>query len=47
MIFTLKAQSLFLYGFKTFVKLQFFNRYVDGYYDRSRITCRSYNRTSS
>ena len=39
MTFTLKAQSLFFYGFKTFVKVQFINGYADGCHDTSCITC--------
>ena len=35
----LKAQSLFFYGFKTFVKVQVINGYADGYHDTSCITC--------
>ena len=44
--FTLKAQSLFFYGFKTFVKVQLINGYADGCHDTSCITL-SYNCTSS
>ena len=33
MTFTLKAQSLFIDGFKTFVKVQLINRYADGCHD--------------
>ena len=39
MTFTLKAQSLFFYGFKTFVKVQLINGYADGCRDTSCITC--------
>ena len=39
MTFTLKAQSLFFYGFKTFVKIQLINGYADGCHDTSCITC--------
>ena len=39
MTFTLKAQSLFFYGFKTFVKVQLINDYADGCHDTSCITC--------
>ena len=40
MTFTLKAQSLFFYDFKTFVKIQLNNGYyADGYHDTSCITC--------
>ena len=43
MTFTLKAQSLFFYGFKTFVKVQLINGYADGCHDTnvytSCITC--------
>ena len=35
----LKAQSLFFYGFKTFVKVQVINGYADGCHDTSCITC--------
>ena len=38
MTFTLKAQSLFFYDFKTFVKVQFINGYADGCHDTSCIT---------
>ena len=38
MTFTLKAQSLFFYGFKTFVKVQLINGYADGCHDTSCIT---------
>ena len=46
MTFTLKAQSLFFYGFKSFVKVQLINGYADGCHDTSCITC-LYNSTSS
>ena len=39
MTFTLKAQSLFFYGFKTFVKIHVCFRYADGCHDTSCITC--------
>ena len=39
MTFTLKAQSLFFYAFKTFVNIQLINRYADGCHDTSCITC--------
>ena len=39
MTFTLKAESLFFYGFKTFVKVQLINGYADGCQDTSCITC--------
>ena len=37
--FTLKAQSLFFYGFKTFVKYYILNNYVDRCYDVHCLTC--------
>ena len=39
MTFSLKAQSLFFHGFKTFVKIQLINGYADGCHDTSCITC--------
>ena len=39
MTFTLKAQSLFFYDFKTFVKVQFINGYTNGCHDIFCITC--------
>ena len=39
MTFTLKAHSLFFYGFKTFVKVQLINGYADFCHDTSCITC--------
>ena len=36
---TLKAQSLFFYGFKTFVKYYILNNYVDLCYDVHCLTC--------
>ena len=39
MTFILKAQSLFYYGFEFFVKFLTINRYADGCYDTSGITC--------
>ena len=39
MTFTLKAQSLFFYGFKTFVKVQLINGYADGCHDTYCKTC--------
>ena len=37
--FTLKAQSLFSYGFKIFVKYDILNNYVDCCYDVHCLTC--------
>ena len=38
MTFALKAQSLFFYGFKTFVKVQLINSFADGCHDTSCIS---------
>ena len=38
-IHVLKAQSLFFYGFKTFVKFHIIDVYADGCYDASCVTC--------
>ena len=37
--FTIKAQSLFFYGFITFVKYYILNNYVDRCYDVHCLTC--------